>query len=250
MRIRGADKLGSVPQTTSRKLTSRLVRAILKGEYKAGQKLPTERELSESLGVSRHTLREALKRVEAMGLLRIKQGSGVFVNDVALSGGMELLEYMLVDDNGIMDIEVLRDFFLFWFNFMGELVSLSTSRRTEEELEAMETLIRERGEAIVAGESTQLLWKRDEAFLHALAQSSHSQMYRLAFNTLFRSVLRLLEQEPFNALELHIPQDYFEELLTTLRTNDPQAAAETVRKQVQQAGSIFLELFEPLASST
>lgn len=49
------------------------------GDYPAGTKLPSERELRERLNVGRSTVREALRALEALGLLELRQGEGAFV---------------------------------------------------------------------------------------------------------------------------------------------------------------------------
>ena len=56
-----------------------LERLILEGEYGIGEKLPPERILAEDFGVGRSSMREALRVVEAGGLLRTDHGIGVFV---------------------------------------------------------------------------------------------------------------------------------------------------------------------------
>lgn len=53
-----------------------LIQEIEGGKYAVGSSLPTERELCESFGVSRHTTREALRRLEGNGLIIRRQGSG------------------------------------------------------------------------------------------------------------------------------------------------------------------------------
>ncbi len=64
-------------------LAQRLERMILSGELVEGDRLPPEREFSATLGVSRNTLREALRVLELRGLLERKQGSGTHVRKVA-----------------------------------------------------------------------------------------------------------------------------------------------------------------------
>ncbi|MGE0711067.1 MAG: FadR/GntR family transcriptional regulator [Planctomycetota bacterium] len=68
-----------------------LRRAILEGELPPGERLPAERALAERLGVNRVTLRGALARLAATGLLRTRQGSGTVVSDFREVGGLELL---------------------------------------------------------------------------------------------------------------------------------------------------------------
>jgi GntR family transcriptional regulator, transcriptional repressor for pyruvate dehydrogenase complex len=65
--------------------------AILRGEIAPGARLPPERQLAETLGVSRLTLRAGLAKVASTGLLSVKQGSGYRVQDFRRSGGPDLL---------------------------------------------------------------------------------------------------------------------------------------------------------------
>lgn len=54
---------------------------IVEGRFVAGQKLPSERELAQRFNVSRQSLREAIQKLEAKGLLTRRQGGGTFVSD-------------------------------------------------------------------------------------------------------------------------------------------------------------------------
>lgn len=68
------------------KLSTSVVRQvellILRGILRPGERLPAERELSERLGVSRPSLREAISELQVLGLLTARAGSGIFVADV------------------------------------------------------------------------------------------------------------------------------------------------------------------------
>lgn len=52
---------------------------IINGELKPGERLPSQEQLAKELGVSRVTLREALKVLDAMGLVYILQGGATFI---------------------------------------------------------------------------------------------------------------------------------------------------------------------------
>ncbi|MBY0525614.1 MAG: FadR family transcriptional regulator [Gemmataceae bacterium] len=62
-------------------VVERIRSLIEKGELKAGDRLPTESELVERLQVSRGALREGIKRLQTLGLLRVAQGRGMYVGD-------------------------------------------------------------------------------------------------------------------------------------------------------------------------
>jgi len=58
-----------------------IMNKITQKKYEAGQKIPTERELAIKYNVSRHTVREALKKLESIGYIYKVQGSGIFISD-------------------------------------------------------------------------------------------------------------------------------------------------------------------------
>ncbi|MDB5999598.1 MAG: hypothetical protein JWP52_1297 [Rhizobacter sp.] len=63
-------------QPQYKKIADSLAEEIKAGRYPVGSSLPTERELCESFGVSRHTAREALRHIDHLGLITRRQGSG------------------------------------------------------------------------------------------------------------------------------------------------------------------------------
>ena len=64
---------------------------ILSGELKIGDRLPTERELSEHMKVSRAVINGGLNQLSAMGFLRVAPRKGVFVNDYIATGNIDVL---------------------------------------------------------------------------------------------------------------------------------------------------------------
>ena len=84
---------------------------ILRGILRPGERLPSERELSEKMGVSRPSLREALSELQDKGLLVSKVGSGVFVADVLGSAfSPALVSLFATHDSAVFDyISFRRD---------------------------------------------------------------------------------------------------------------------------------------------
>ncbi|MGF3104536.1 GntR family transcriptional regulator [Rossellomorea sp. DUT-2] len=63
-------------------ITDDILSKIYQNKYRAGEKIPTERELAHHYEVSRYTIREALKKLTNIGCIKVIQGSGVFVNEI------------------------------------------------------------------------------------------------------------------------------------------------------------------------
>ncbi|WP_415853402.1 FadR/GntR family transcriptional regulator [Sinomonas sp. G460-2] len=76
-------------------VAAQLTQLITKGVYAVGEKLPPERVLAEEFGVSRSSMREAIRSIEASGLVSSNHGVGVFVvsNTVASQAGSDLLVF-------------------------------------------------------------------------------------------------------------------------------------------------------------
>jgi GntR family transcriptional regulator len=81
---------------TNQSISSRLHDALgqLIAETPPGQRLPSEPELAQKLGVSRATLREAMRTFEVQGMIRRRQGSGTYVShpSYVIESGLEVLE--------------------------------------------------------------------------------------------------------------------------------------------------------------
>jgi GntR family transcriptional repressor for pyruvate dehydrogenase complex len=65
-----------------RRLADSIAERIIAGEYRLGERLPTERDLAEQFGVSRPTLREALIALEMQGMIEARHGMGIYVTGV------------------------------------------------------------------------------------------------------------------------------------------------------------------------
>lgn len=69
------------PRRLYRQIADQLRQLIDSGEFTVGDRLPTERELADQLGISRPTVREALIALEVEGRIRIRVGSGIYVTE-------------------------------------------------------------------------------------------------------------------------------------------------------------------------
>jgi DNA-binding GntR family transcriptional regulator len=74
-----------------------IISGILSGQYKHGQRLPSETQLAEMYGISRITVRRALAELEAEGYLSTQQGRGTFINFI--KGEIRLMSFATMSDN-------------------------------------------------------------------------------------------------------------------------------------------------------
>lgn len=72
--------------------------AVLNHHVEAGEALPSERQLAEELGVSRPSVREALKRLGYAGLVDVRQGDATTVRDYRRTAGLDMLPHFLTSD--------------------------------------------------------------------------------------------------------------------------------------------------------
>ncbi|MEI4194497.1 FCD domain-containing protein [Roseovarius sp. E0-M6] len=98
---------------TSEKLSSAVTRQIelliLRGILRPGERLPSERDLAERMGVSRPSLREAIAELREKGLLASRAGAGIFVADVLGSAFSEALVRLFSDhDEAVFDYVSFR----------------------------------------------------------------------------------------------------------------------------------------------
>jgi DNA-binding FadR family transcriptional regulator len=208
--------------TLSRELTTRLLRRIIDGVYPAGTKLPTERVLAEEFGVARTVVREALKRIEAFGLLTIRQGSGALVEDFQTVGGIELADLLIVRKDGTIDREFVEDIGRLHQNMHVWLTQLGALNSTKEEIEELKSLLRERAALPEDDEG-----KRSLTFeiTRRIFQASHNRFIQLLFNTLARTTRT--SRTIFELPVYFDPgiQTFFERLVEAFEARDPEMAS-------------------------
>ena len=69
-------------QFVSEQVYEQLKHQLLTGEWKPGDKIPSENELAAAFGVSRVTVRHALQKLTALGLIETRVGEGAFVKEI------------------------------------------------------------------------------------------------------------------------------------------------------------------------
>ncbi|SDX84759.1 FadR/GntR family transcriptional regulator [Citreimonas salinaria] len=123
----------------SEKLSSAVVRQIekliLRGILRPGERLPSERELSEQLDVSRPSLREAVAELQIRGLLSPRAGSGIYVADVLGSAFSDALIGLFAKHD-----EAVFDYLSFRRDMEGLAAERAATAGTDSDLKVIDTL--------------------------------------------------------------------------------------------------------------
>ncbi len=93
----------------SNAVVDQIEKLILRGILRPSERLPSERDLSERLGVSRPSLREALSELEERGLIQRKAGAGIFVSEItAAAFSLPLIDLFSRHDEAVFDYLAFR----------------------------------------------------------------------------------------------------------------------------------------------
>jgi DNA-binding FadR family transcriptional regulator len=161
-----------------------LAREIVVGRYPPASNLPAERTLSTVFGVNRHVVREGLKRLEQIGLVKISQGGGTKVLDFKRHAGLDLLALMAEHATGGRDVaKVWVAVFEMRAAIAADIARLCADRGSasiKEELLAISGEMRKTTDGMHLLRLEQRFWER-------AVEGAQNLAYRLAYNTLIKS---------------------------------------------------------------
>ncbi|MFW5988353.1 MAG: FadR/GntR family transcriptional regulator, partial [bacterium] len=115
------------------RIVNQVTKKITIGELKPGDKLPSERELTELMNVSRSSLREAMKTLEMLGCVEIKHGNGIFISDKRQDKLIKMMRNLMFEDK-----ESIHNLFDIRKTLETQAVSWAAERGTEEEILSLE----------------------------------------------------------------------------------------------------------------
>jgi GntR family transcriptional repressor for pyruvate dehydrogenase complex len=214
-------------------VADRLRGEILAGRLAAGSRIPSERELSLALGVNRLTLRAALARLEAVGLITTRHGAGTVVASWRERAGLDALA-SLIGSLGAHESE-RRDLITSLLELRriiaAEAVALAAGRRTKKDLEAMEARAEEQKGRV---NDPVAFARGDVAFVRAVVRATGNVALELVLNTF----ARFGDDQPELVAELFDRCDvalaYYPIIIELIRRGDPQMARELVRRELDK----------------
>lgn len=174
----------------SQHLTRQILRLIEARQLKPGDRLPSTKELAERFAVATPTLREALRRLQATGVIDIRHGSGIYVRKAQQGVVIANPHYGGLDPEAVMQLLEAR------LAIEPYLAGKAAEHATDDDIASLKELL---------DEAEQLLSGQD-AKLHPTNMRFHTRIASISGNqilaTFFESLVELYSREQFGILEL------------------------------------------------
>lgn len=208
--------------------------AIFRDDYKPGDTLPSEKDLSAQLGVSRPVLREALRALETQGFLEIRRGSrgGAYVTDLTnISFKDNLTDLLRTGKLSMNDITEAR------LHLEPEVFRQATIHASDTQLEEIRELIKQARNTKDRVKRIQI----DSDFHRMVSRASNNPLYHRFMQIIFDFVevfATTLEPEDFR---IHNEQDH-PEIFNALMDRDGDRVAELVREHTKKVTASMIKL--------
>jgi DNA-binding FadR family transcriptional regulator len=202
-----------------------LLSEIVSGRYPPEATVASERQLSETLGVNRHVVREAIKRLEQVGLVRVTQGGRTTVLDFHETAGLDLLALVAEHAEAAEALLPLLAAALEMRAGIGvdlaRLCAERASRKVGKDLLEISQKL--------AATGREELLELDRRFWQRVLDGVGNLAYQLAFNSLIRAVHARRELSvPWLEQELR-RSDYRRPIAVAIAAGDADAAASAAR---------------------
>ncbi len=220
-------------ENTTGRLIAAFKQLISEGSLIPGCRLPAERELAESFGVARSTLRQALKVLEIMGVISQRVGDGTYLNPAAASILGQSMEFLILLD-GISFQELMEARLV----VEPELAGRAAQRATPSDIAELARVHRAMRES-----------KRDEVRFVENDVLFHQTIFRIAGNRICSVMFTIIHQSvhklvaltaqmvnPDHTLSLH------RRILTAIRKNDAASARQHMIEHLEDVMNLVSQI--------
>ena len=227
--------------TLSQRIERTLEEAIREKKLTVGSKLPTEREMCESFGVSRTALREAIRRLSARGLITIQKGSGMYVSEIKIEDAIDTLNLyydLKFDKNLLAQIIEVRSV------FEPEIARLAALNRTDKNLNELSKILAEFEAS--DPDNTQLEADLDNSFHLAISKATLNPIVQMTMEPIYSLLPRMrnyiygnIDGEKNFTLKSH------RALLDAIRKQDGEQAQLIMKDHLERTQEIYSKHMNP-----
>ncbi|HJV44959.1 MAG TPA: FadR/GntR family transcriptional regulator [Bacillota bacterium] len=207
-------------------ILTELNRIVEEDNLRPGDKLPSERELSERLKVGRSSVREALRALELLGLITTRRGEGTFIQNYRHNKLFDLLGYYLLRDRksskDLLEMRVILEL---------DAVALACDRATEKHFLQMESTMIRAAEKIEQGI---LPIEEDFEFHHTIARASKNSVMHRIWTPLVEYSKTLRESSSQHGGSLDLLTGDHSRIMEAVRNKDKVEAVRLMREHLEK----------------
>lgn len=194
-------------------VTEAILDLVRRGELKPGMRLPSEPQLAEMTGISRTSVREAVRGLQSIGILEIRRGQGTFVSDINASSVIDAQMVMLLESRrALLDLTEVRT------GIEPLIARYAAERATEDEINALRGAL---AEMIEAGQD-HARWREAHLDFHSALASATQNIILMK---IWGLIVLFLKDSPLVTTH-HPPNDAatHEAIIAAVAAHDPEAA--------------------------
>jgi GntR family transcriptional repressor for pyruvate dehydrogenase complex len=208
---------------TYKQIVEQIISMVQSGELKSGDKLPGEREISQMLGASRASIREAFRSLEILGILEVRQGGGTYMTRFSIAPFLNAIAPLF-----LQDVDVMGDMMDFRILLEGEAVKAAAEHASDETVAGMQKALE-----VMAGGDTQAAEQADIDFHMSIFSATGNRVFMLAGECL-SYILYISIHTSRTALthDKAIARRWLEEhtgIFEAVRNHEPEAAQQRLR---------------------
>lgn len=232
------------PLTQGVSLTEKVIQqirdAITRGDFQLGDRLPSENELGEAFGVSRTSIREAIKVLAGQGFIEVRRGVGAFVTSTRPDGRRGMLEEVVYEHR-----DHLLELFQIRRILEEEVAAQAAQKATPEDISRLKGIIEAADRAVLEAEMQYTeLNKLNAEFHFALLEVTRNQTLRQIMNSLIDVLTESRE------ITLRLPGRYavsvagHREILSAIAAGDAERAKAAMRDHLRGVEETIIKMSE------
>lgn len=212
----------------SEKVATQLKKAISQGVFRLGEKLPSQPEMAEMMGVSRPSIREAIQILELQGMLESVKGGGTTVKNIAEQSMKKPIEIFLDEDKtSIIDLTEIRALMEIW------AARKAAETRTDTEAEKMLAYLLEMEEDF---RTYEIRPEIDVKFHMEIASATHNVIFTHLIGSVFQLITRTIklarEKVFLDRDDQRLILQHHRSVYEAIRDRDPNRAESEMRNHL------------------
>ncbi len=205
---------------------------LIEGTWSSGDKLPSENELADAFGVSRMTIRQAMQKLKALGLIETHTGSGSFVREMYPEDSLnELIPLMYIGKPSQTHVFQFREM------IDSESVRIATPLADEKNLSKLEDMLRKMEKAS-AEDNAEAFSNYDLKFHMTIVKMTDNPMiikaYKILLNVLTESMASVIDKMKYKPA-----LDYHRRIIEAMKKRDEVLAEQLMHEHIRQNYTYF-----------